>query len=242
MEKIITDMIPKKIHYCWFGGSKYSKLIKKCMVTWHHHLPEYQFFLWDESNSPMHHPYVQSACKQKKYAFASDYVRLWALYNHGGIYLDTDMFVIRDFDELLSNAVFFGTEKKDELVVNAALFGATMQNQFIWELLKKYDLLKFDKEHIDDLRIPLIITKIYNNYAEKDKIIVYPYDVFYPFPFKDRKDSKNFMAYKTPNTIAIHLWDKSWYGLNDKLKYEMNHFIQRVKKLMRKILKMLTRI
>ena len=105
-------MIPKIIHYCWFGPKPFSRTVKKCLKTWHKHLSDYEFCFWNEQtcatyaeqhhlSNPMEHPFVQSAYKAQKYAFVADYVRFWALYHIGGIYLDTDMYVLRSFTPLL---------------------------------------------------------------------------------------------------------------------------------------------
>ena len=97
-------MIQKIIHYCWFGGSEPPKLMKKCLKSWQNKMPDYEIRLWSEEtfNIPTSIPYVKEAYNEKKYAFVSDYVRLYALYNYGGVYLDTDVEVIKDFSELLN--------------------------------------------------------------------------------------------------------------------------------------------
>lgn len=88
--------IPKVIHYCWFGCGEYSSLIKKCMATWERVLPDYEFVLWNEDNFPIEkYPFAQEAYDKKKYAFTSDVARLAALYEHGGIYLDTDIEMLK---------------------------------------------------------------------------------------------------------------------------------------------------
>lgn len=110
-------MIPKIIHYCWFGPKAYPRIVRQCMATWHKHLPGYEFMLWNEQScatyavehglfNPMEHPFVVSAYKAKKYAFVADYVRFWALYYVGGVYLDTDMYVVRSLMRCLRRSSF----------------------------------------------------------------------------------------------------------------------------------------
>ena len=98
-------MIPKIIHYCWFGGKELPNLAEKCIASWKKQLPDYKIICWSEENFDIDNsvPYLKEAYSKKKFAFVSDYVRLYALYNYGGIYLDTDVEVIRDFSPLLND-------------------------------------------------------------------------------------------------------------------------------------------
>ncbi len=213
-------MIPKKIHYCWFGPKPYPKLVGKCMKTWQQHLPDYEICLWNEENSPMDHPFVQQAYAAKKYAFVADYVRFWALYHHGGIYLDTDMYVVKPFDDLLNYDCFFGyeTEKKD--IVSCGIIGCGCQNLVMKEILSKYDTLSFNPDKLSDFIVPRLITPLV-----KDAVIL-PYDCFYPFPFSKRKES-DYLQYVTRNTYAIHLWDISWYPWYKKIIRDIVLYIKK---------------
>lgn len=210
-------MIPKKIHYCWFGPKPYTQAIKKCIDTWKVHLPEYEFFLWNETNAPMDVPYIKGAYKTKKYAFVSDYVRFWALYNNGGIYLDTDIFLIRKFDVLLDNYAFFGLEEKNENILGCCVIGSSINNPFIGEIIKRYNDLLFDEMNLANLVIPRIVTPCYETYHNKNEITIYPYDYFYPFPYSERDNIANFLTYQKPNTFAFHLWNLSWVTKSAKL-------------------------
>lgn len=210
-------MIPKIIHYCWFGGNPLPDKVQMCIDTWKRHLSDYKFILWNENNSPIHHPFVQEAMRLKKYAFASDYVRLWAIHKMGGIYLDTDMYVVKSFDDLLHNRFFCGYENSKDRIINAAIFGSEPHFKFIEIILKKYDTLQIPSDvSIETITIPRIITDIYNEWDEKEKITIYPYDYFYPLPQKKHR-TKNFVAYSTENTYAIHLWNLSWLTIREKI-------------------------
>ena len=115
--------IPKKIHYVWMGGKEKPKAIKKCMKTWKKYLKDYEIIEWNEHNFDINsHPFVKKAYENKKWAFVSDYVRAYAIYNYGGIYLDTDVFVIDNIDQLLDNKAFVGYEHPDYPFT--AVFGA----------------------------------------------------------------------------------------------------------------------
>lgn len=110
-------MIPKIIHYCWFGGNPLPPLVQKCIKSWKKYCPDYEIVRWDESNfdisgSPL---YVKQAYDKKKWAFVSDYVRLWALVNYGGVYMDTDVEVIQPIDRFLRESAFSGFEATDRI-------------------------------------------------------------------------------------------------------------------------------
>ena len=108
--------IPKVIHYCWFGRGKLPKLAKKCIKSWKKYLPDYKIIEWNEDNFDINsNQYVREAYEAKKYAFVSDYVRLYALYNYGGIYMDTDVEVIKSLDEFLIHEAFSGFESPKDI-------------------------------------------------------------------------------------------------------------------------------
>lgn len=180
------------------------------MKTWQQHLSDYELCLWNEENSPMDHSFVQQAYAAKKYAFVADYVRFWALYYHGGIYLDTDMYVVKSFDDLLDYDCFFGYEDKQQQYINCAIVGTEKYNCVIKSILDKYDTLSFNPDRLSDFIVPRLITPLV-----KDAVIL-PYDYFYPFPFGKRKES-DYLQYITWNTYAIHLWDISWYPWYKKI-------------------------
>ena len=116
-------MIPKIIHLCWLSGDAYPAKIAKCLKTWRQHLPDYEIMLWDTQRFDMNSSqWVRQAFECKKYAFAADYIRFYALYHHGGIYLDSDVEVLKSFDDLLDLPYFVGAEKAQ--TPEAAIMGA----------------------------------------------------------------------------------------------------------------------
>jgi hypothetical protein len=224
------DMIPKKIHYCWFGPKPYPKLVEKCIVTWQQHLPDYKFCLWNEQNSPMEHPFVQAAYEAKKYAFVSDYVRFWALYNHGGIYLDTDMFALRSFDDLLENESFWGWETEQNTYISCGIIGCIKEHLFIREIMYFYGQLEYKEDNKANLIVSRIVMDIYERYSAKNQLKIFPYDYFYPFLYQDReKNIASFLDYATENTYAIHLWNLSWVSKYAKLRERFFTFIKLLK-------------
>lgn len=224
-------MIPKIIHYCWFGPKPFPKLVEKCIETWNVHLSDYEFYFWNESNSPMDNPYVKEAFASKKYAFVADYVRFWALYHHGGIYLDTDMFFVKSLNGLLQNGSFFGWETAENKILSCGVIGCEKENAFIGLLLTEYDSVIFDLNNKDSIIVTRLISKCYDAHNDKNSITIYPYDYFYPFPYRDKENVRNFLMYSTENTIAIHLWNiswgSSWAKLRDRFFYTIRKIRQR---------------
>lgn len=205
-------MIPKVIHYCWFGKNKKGDIVKKCLQTWKEELPDYKIKCWNEDNFPICNPFVRQAYQNKKWAFVADYARLYALSNEGGIYLDTDMFIIKSFDDLLSNKCFIGFEDADH--INAAIVGSVKGHPFINACLQHYESLDFDTS----FTIPKVMTSVIKKYGylksnvhqSISEVEVFPTSYFYPYPYSDSFLGKDFRNYIKPETYAVHLWDVSW--------------------------------
>ena len=101
-------MIPKVIHYCWFGRGEFSPAIRMCIDSWRKFCPEYEIKCWNEDNSPMNVSWVSEAYRHRKFAFMADYVRFYVLYHEGGVYMDTDMLLTKPIDEFLLEKAFVG--------------------------------------------------------------------------------------------------------------------------------------
>ena len=135
-------MIPKKIHYCWFGKNEKSKLTKRCIESWKRHCPEYEIIEWNENNFDIsQHPYLVWCYENKKWAFFSDFARLLIVRQHGGIYFDTDVELMRNPDMLLQYAAFYGFENKEN--INTGLgFGAEADHKTVNAMIDIYKNLK----------------------------------------------------------------------------------------------------
>lgn len=139
-------MIPKIIHYIWLGNNPIPAELATCIDSWHKHMPDYQIMKWDDSViSQVNMTFVNEAIQAKKWAFASDVIRLWALYNYGGIYLDTDVKVLKSFDPLLNHKAFIGREnclqligKKTDYHLTSFCFGAEKGSEYIKRCLDYY--------------------------------------------------------------------------------------------------------
>jgi hypothetical protein len=222
-------MIPKTIHYCWFGRAKKPKLVNDCIASWKIYFPDFKIIEWNEKNSDLTHPFVKEMYNQKRWAFVSDYIRLEKIYEYGGIYLDTDMMVLKSFESFLNNDCFFGAEDSD--FISVGVIGATEKNRFIKECKEIYDsLLKVKDTNLGGITIPKLITKkfrtIFNYYNNFDEIIsfegvkIYPSEFFYPLAFDKKNDINNFESYLKKESVAVHLWSSSW------IEYSEFHFLR----------------
>ena len=200
------------------------KMIRECIDTWHLHMPDWEYCLWDENSfdslpdgveNPLLHPFVQSAYKAKKYAFVADYVRFWALYNFGGIYLDTDMYVVRSLDCFLSNNFFAAWENSNQEFVSCGCIGMELGQSLGKSIILAYENRIYDETKLEEIIVPRIITPIINQ-SQDDTI--YPYDYFYPFSYEEKQLGKtDFLQSITSNTYAIHLWNLSWQSNLQKI-------------------------
>lgn len=210
-------MIPKIIHYVWVGHNPKSKIIKECIATWKKNLPDYQFIEWNEDNFDMHeNKYIEQAYQDKKWAFVSDYIRARAIYEQGGIYLDTDVRVIDDLTPLLNDRAFIGFENKDYL--SAAIFGAEKKHPFMQDILDYYQdrSFEFDSHNqmvgvnsisVTDILLDKYGLKIGNQEQMlKEGIHVYPDGVL----CNPSKDSK-----------SIHLFTGTWMNGKHSFKHKI---------------------
>ena len=197
-------MIPKKIHYCWFGGKPLNKLGKKCLKSWKKYFPDYEIIEWNEKNFDLNCcRYVQEAAKEKKWAFVSDYARYKILYEQGGVYFDTDVEVIKPLDDLLHNSAYMGLETTDK--VNTGLgFGAERNHWFIGENMNYYEKWR-SSDSVETC--PIITTRL----LESKGLIYNHLDVnhlngvtVYPTEYFCAKNSHTGEVCITKKTYTIH--------------------------------------
>lgn len=225
-------MIPKIIHYCWLSGDEFPPLIKSCINSWKEKLPDYEFMLWDTNRFNIEdHIWVKQAFETKKYAFAADFIRLYAVYNHGGIYLDTDIEVIKSFNPLLDRPYITGSE--GDTIIEAGAFGAEKNSTWVKQCLDYYKDKTFinTDNSFNTLTLPRIMMKQITK--ERSVVEVSPNkldldtqkankDIFYLFP-KDYFCAKNHgtgMIEQTENTYCIHHFAMSW--IDNKRKFLPN--------------------
>lgn len=227
----------KYIHYCWFGGKPLPKLARKCLESWKKYLPDYEIICWNERNSDLDEcEFVREAYKSKYYAFVADYVRTKAICEMGGIYLDTDMEIIKDPTELMKeHTTFLGVE--DTGKVCCGVWYEKYPNSFLsTELLKKYRGLKdLDFEKRNEFSIPLLITEILEpcgfDYRKRriqvleHNITVFPREYFYPYSYNR---TNNIF---TDNTCMVHYYDASWLPVKNRIENSLVRRYGRVRAL-----------
>lgn len=196
-------MIPKIIHYIWVGGKEKPADIKRCMATWKKHLEGYKVIEWNESNFDIEqHPFVKAAYEAKKWAYVSDYIRAYAIYNYGGIYLDTDILLLDNFDDFLNHRAFVGFENPNYPFT--AAFGAEKGHPLVKDMLDYYDEL--DTYHFDfknnntisvsDILINKYGCKVGNMYQVlKEGIAVYPDTI---------------LCNPSEKSVSIHVFTGTW--------------------------------
>jgi mannosyltransferase OCH1-like enzyme len=212
-------MIPKIIHYCWFGGNPFPNKVKKCIFSWKKHFPDYEIIEWNESNYDVNKiHYTADAYKSKKYAFVSDYARFDILYQNGGIYFDTDVEVIKPFDSILSNGPFLGMEQSKG--INPGVGCAFNVSQpVLKEILMTYQGLDFQNSRENKHTIVNITTDIFSKYGyEKNDSIQKVADItIYPVEYFSPVDYDTSIIHKTINTFSIHYGDASWFNGKQRL-------------------------
>lgn len=212
-------MIPKVIHYCWFGHKPLPPLAQKCIASWRKFFPDYEIKEWNEENFDVTiNPYTTQAYKQKKYAFVSDYARFKILYDQGGIYFDTDVEVIKPMDDILKKGAFFGLESNTDSFACAPGLGFACEPKYhlLKEMLDIYNNLHFESSS-GNLNQKTIVEYFSEFLLKKglhpkpgiikfEKAYIYPPDYFCP------KSSEFGKIQISENTRTIHHYAASWIG------------------------------
>lgn len=216
--------IPKIIHYCWFGEGEKSEMIKKCIKSWYKNLPDYEIIEWNEENFPVsEYRFAEEALRKKKFAFVSDVARLYALRELGGIYLDTDVEVLKTFDDLLHNVAFLGFERIGNLA--SSTIGSEREGRFVRDMLQYYKdkpfILKDQKMELQPNTV--IITnflrekglKLINEYQDiKGYATVYPKQYFSP-------ELVGGKSLNMKETYCIHYFKGSWVRSSARAKTKL---------------------
>lgn len=228
-------MIPKVIHYCWFGKSSLPNDAVRCINSWKKFLKDYEIIEWNETNFDVNmNAYTKKCYDLKKFAFLSDYVRLYVIEKYGGIYFDVDVEVIKSFDDLLVKDGFFCFE--NEQYINTGLgFGSKKNNFVLKQMLKEYDYL-LDGNH-GFVSCPSLNTKACENvgflingkYQNINNVILLPEDYLNPF------NSVTGKMNKTRNTYSIHWYSMTWFSPIKRLKNKLSRPFHRIVENRRKV-------
>ena len=229
-------MIPKVIHYCWFGRKTLPVSAQKCIESWQRYMPDYEIKEWNEDNFDVNIiPYTQQAYEAKKFAFVSDYARFWILYHYGGIYFDTDVELIKSLDKIIERGSFMGIETSalwegKPMVAPGLGLGVEARHPFYEKMLRAYAHLEYRKADgsFDNTTIVSYTTReLYahgmvasESLQEIDGIWIYPADYFCPM------DSTTGITTITERTVSIHHYDCSW--MNHRSLSFMLHRIKNI--------------
>lgn len=214
-------MIPKIIHYCWFGKEPLPNKVKECMKSWEEHLSEYKIMLWNEASFDVNSiEFTKQAYEMKKYAFVSDYVRIYALYHYGGIYLDTDIEIRKTLDFFLEKELVLGTDDEGSLIT--ALMASRKNHYLFKEIMDFYHSIDFILEDgsfnvtTNNVHIQKIILKY--GYVEKNihQLLACGGEV-YPDEYFHAKSLVSGEYHITDNTYAIHHHTLLWVPFKTKL-------------------------
>lgn len=224
-------MIPKKIHYCWFGGNEKPKAVEKCIASWRKYCPDYEIIEWNEDNFDVNqNQYMKYCYENKKWAFLSDLARLLVVNEQGGIYFDTDVELVRNPDFLLDYGAFYGFETP-QYVATGLGFGAAAHHPTIESMIDQYKKLETDENgNYPTIACPKLNTKALMPFGlvlngEKQVIgdaVILPIE--YMNPYDDPKGVLN----KTENTVSIHWYSKSWMSKKTILRSKLMKPFHRV--------------
>lgn len=218
-------MIPKTIHYCWFGKKDLPPEAKRCIASWKKMCPDYDIIRWDENNFDVNqNPFIKAAYETKKWAFVSDYARLKVVYDNGGIYLDTDVELRKNLDSLREHGCYIGIQQNEFLCNTGLGFGATKSNPVVLKMLESYDDLTFSESHTLELSCPRLNNAVIRSYGlvSNTEITDLPEVTVYPPQYFDPYGGKNLLC---DETYSIHHYAASWTSEKNQFKRKIARWI-----------------
>ena len=233
-------MIPKIIHYCWFGGKPLPREVKKCIASWKKNCPDYQIIEWNEHNTDFSECiFAMEAYKCKAWAFVSDYVRLKVIKENGGIYLDTDVELLKNIDFLLGEKCFLASDQHGKRIATGLGFGAEKENVTIAEMMKIYHETVFSLENRNQIACPILNTMVMKRHGFKfsDEIVNYDGVTVYPPKYFDPLGCGNSNDLLCDETISIHHYTASWTPFKQRIKRKIANYlgysiIQKIKRIL----------
>lgn len=244
---MIKNEIPKKIHYCWFGDKALSKTELKCIESWKKFFPDYEIIEWNENNYDVYKiKYIKQAYKAKKYAFVSDYARFDILYHEGGIYFDTDVEVVKSFDDILSNGAFMGCERDGisknsikyshdnlNIAVNPGLGLASYPGLYIYKEILDFYLKQSFYNQDGSMNQETVVTKVtrillehgmqdINEIQKVEEVYIYPKEFFNPM------NNNTGVIEITEKTHSIHRYSMSWISSRKRIISRITRVFHRI--------------
>lgn len=224
-------MIPKKIHYCWFGGKELPKSAKLCIASWKKYCPGYEIIEWNEVNFNLNYnEYTRYCYDNQKWAYLSDLVRLIVVEKYGGIYFDTDVEVVASFDDLLNNEAFFAFENNQHIATGLG-FGAIANHETVHIMIEEYNHIKYSSDGtMEFIGCPILNTKallplglkLDGSLQKVGNAIILPDD--YMNPYDDPTGRLN----RTENTLSIHWYSKSAFSKGQILRSNLTRPFHRI--------------
>lgn len=225
--------IPKIIHYCWFGRQEKPEKVKKCIESWEKFCPDYQIICWNEDNYKIESKcaFVQEAYRAGKWAFVSDYARIEVVYEHGGVYLDTDVELLKPLDDIICQGAYAGFEDK-AFIATGLGFAGSAGDKVLKRMLERYHELVFDVKRFSDIKCPVINTAVFREFGlitdgSYQELAcgwrILPQEYLCPMDLHTGK------CRITENTISIHHYDASWQSSGE---YHKNRLIIGIKKIL----------
>ena len=226
--------IPKTIHYCWLGRNPKPESVLKCIASWKKYCPDYEIIEWNEDNLDIDsHLYSRQAYDAKAWAFATDYFRLWIVYTYGGIYLDTDVQIIKPLDPLLRNKAFMGFEN-EESIASGLGFGAEAGSAFLAENMKAYESVAFINPDgtYNRLPAPAYSTEVARRHGltnDTGKIQTVLDLTCYPREYFSPKDYFTGIIRTTRNTYTIHHFSATWHTAEEQAQRKRDLRVARLR-------------
>ena len=221
-------MIPKKIHYCWFGGKPKPKSVKKCIASWKKYCPDFEIIEWNEDNFDVKmNGYTRMCHGEKKYAFLSDYVRLLVVEEQGGVYFDTDVEVVKPIDKLLEHDAFYCFETPD-FVATGLGFGSAAHGEGVKAMLAEYDQLLDGSKGVigcpglNTLALEKLGLKKNGQLQHLGSEVVLPSEYMNPF------DPSTGILKKTANTVSVHWYSAAWLTPMKRLRVKLMRPLHRI--------------
>lgn len=224
-------MVPPKIHYCWFGRGEKPKLAQKCIASWKKYCPDYEIIEWNEDNFNLdYNGYTRYCYDNKKWAFLSDFARLVVVAEHGGIYFDTDVELLKRPDELLKFEAFYGFENNENINTGQG-FGAAASHPTIEAMKAQYTALEPDETGV----YPIVVCPALNTAAllpfglklDGTRQNVAGAEIL-PIDWMNPYDDPTGRMNKTKNTISIHWYSKSWLSKGEILRSTLTKPLHRI--------------
>lgn len=226
----MVKKIPKVIHYCWFGHNAKTEIIEKCINSWKEKCPDYEIKEWNESNFNVQiNDYVKEAYELKKWAFVTDYVRLYVIYNYGGIYLDTDVELLKNLDSLIEKYEAFYSCENEKYIATGLGFGSYAGNDVIKNMMEEYHDIHFKNSDgtLNLMACPIRNTNNFRLYTNIDydfdgvvnfgKSVILPSEYFCPLNYETGQINM------TENTYAIHHYAGTWLSEREQKYLHLQH-------------------